>query len=41
MEGFKKYAAEMGSGVMIYVRSFIKISSAIPNLIRGREKQTA
>jgi hypothetical protein len=27
-EGFMKYAVEMGSGVMIYIPSFIKIGSA-------------
>jgi hypothetical protein len=31
-----KYAVEMGSGVMIYIPSFIKIGSRIQNLI-GRE----
>jgi hypothetical protein len=30
-----KYAAEMGSGAMIYILSFIKMSSAIQKLIRG------
>jgi hypothetical protein len=28
------YAAEMGSGVMIYIPGFIKIGSSIPKLIR-------
>jgi hypothetical protein len=30
-----KYAVEMGSGVMIYIPSFIKIGSGIQKLIRG------
>jgi hypothetical protein len=30
-----KYAVEMGSGAMIYIPSFIKISSAIRKLIGG------
>jgi hypothetical protein len=30
-----KYAVEMGSGAVIYIPSFIKISSAIQNLIGG------
>jgi hypothetical protein len=30
-----KYAVEMGSGVMIYIPSFIKIRSGIPKLIVG------
>jgi hypothetical protein len=34
-----KYAAEMGSGVMIYISSFMKIGSGIQKLIRG-DKQT-
>jgi hypothetical protein len=34
-EGFMKYAVEMSSGVMIYIRSFIKINSGIQKLIRG------
>jgi hypothetical protein len=29
-----KYAVEMGSGALIYIPSFIKIGSAIQNLIR-------
>jgi hypothetical protein len=32
-EGFMKYAIEMGSGVMIYIPSFIKIGSRIQKLI--------
>jgi hypothetical protein len=35
MEGFIKYAAEMGSGAMIYVSSFMTTASAIPKLIGG------
>jgi hypothetical protein len=34
-EGFMKYAVEMGSGVMIYIPSFVKIGSAIQKLIGG------
>jgi hypothetical protein len=30
-----KYAVEMGSGAMIYIRSFIKIGSDIQKLKRG------
>jgi hypothetical protein len=30
-----KYAAEMGSGAMIYVPSFIKIGSVVRKLIGG------
>jgi hypothetical protein len=30
-----KYTTEMGSGVMIYIPSFIKIVSGIQELIRG------
>jgi hypothetical protein len=30
-----KYAAEMGSGAMIYIPSFIKTDSGIPKLIVG------
>jgi hypothetical protein len=29
------YAAEMGSGVVLYIPSFIKIGSGIPKLIGG------
>jgi hypothetical protein len=38
-----KYTVEMGSGVMIYVPSFIKIGSGIQKLIGGihRHTQTA
>jgi hypothetical protein len=35
--GFMNYAAEMGSGAMIYIPSFIKIGSGIQKLI-GRDK---
>jgi hypothetical protein len=31
-----RYAVEMGSGVMIYISSFIKISSGIQMLKGGR-----
>jgi hypothetical protein len=34
-----KYAAEMGSGAMIYIPSFIKIGSGIQKLT-GRDSQT-
>jgi hypothetical protein len=44
MEGFMKYAVEMDSGAMIYISSFIKISSAIQKLSgrihRHRDRQT-
>jgi hypothetical protein len=30
-----KYAAEMGSGVMIYIPDFIKTGSGIQKIIRG------
>jgi hypothetical protein len=33
MEGFMKYAVEMGSGAVIYLPSFIKIGSGIQKLI--------
>jgi hypothetical protein len=38
-----EYAAEMGSGAMIFVPSFIKIGSGIPKLIGGgfTDTQTA
>jgi hypothetical protein len=35
-----KYAAEMGSGVMIYIPSFIKIGSGIRKLIKGIHRHT-
>jgi hypothetical protein len=38
-EGFMKYAVEMGSGAMIYIRSFIKIGSGIQKLIGGIHRQ--
>jgi hypothetical protein len=43
MEGFMKYAVEMGSGAMIYIPSFINIGSGIQKLMGGgyTEKQTA
>jgi hypothetical protein len=36
MGGFVKYAIEIGSGVMIYIPSFIKIGLGIQKLIGGR-----
>jgi hypothetical protein len=30
-----KYAIEIGSGAMMYIRSFIKIGSGIQKLVRG------
>jgi hypothetical protein len=33
-----KYAAEMGSGAMIYIPSFIDIGSDIQKLMAGRSK---
>jgi hypothetical protein len=33
--GFMKYAVEMGSGVMIYIKSLIKIGSGIQRLMGG------
>jgi hypothetical protein len=35
-----KYAVEMGSGVMIYMPSFIKIGSGIQKLIGGSDTLT-
>jgi hypothetical protein len=40
IEGFMKYAAEMGSCAKIYVPSLIKIGSAIQKLIRGIHRNT-
>jgi hypothetical protein len=34
-DGFKKYAVEMGSVAMIYIRNFKKIGSGIQKFIRG------
>jgi hypothetical protein len=34
-----KYAIEVGSGVMIYIPSFIKIGPAIQKLIGGAHRQ--
>jgi hypothetical protein len=34
-EGFMKYDVEMGSGVMIYIPSFIKTVSGIQKLMGG------
>jgi hypothetical protein len=33
--GFTKYAVEMGSSVMLYIPSFVKIGSGIQKFIRG------
>jgi hypothetical protein len=35
-----KYAVEMGSGIMIYIPSFIKIGSAVEKLMRDGWHQT-
>jgi hypothetical protein len=35
-----KYAAEMGSGAVIYMPSFIKIGSGIQKLIEGIHRRT-
>jgi hypothetical protein len=35
-----KYAAEMGSGAMIYIPNFVKINSGIKNLIGGIHRHT-
>jgi hypothetical protein len=35
-----KYAVEIGSGVMIYIPSFIKIGSGIQKLLGGIRKHT-
>jgi hypothetical protein len=35
MGGFYEYAAEMGSGAMIYIPGFIETGSGIQKLIRG------
>jgi hypothetical protein len=35
-----KYAIGMGSGVMIYMPSFVKIGSGIQKLLRGSYTQT-
>jgi hypothetical protein len=35
-----KYAAEMGSGAMIYKPSFINIGSCIQKLIEGNHRHT-
>jgi hypothetical protein len=36
-----KYAAEIGSGAMVYIPSFIKISAGIEKLIGQILRQTA
>jgi hypothetical protein len=33
MEGFMKYAAEMGSRAMVWIPSFIKVGSGMQKLI--------
>jgi hypothetical protein len=38
--GFMKYAVEMGSGVMIYIPSFITTGSGIQKLIGGIHSHT-
>jgi hypothetical protein len=40
MDGFMKYAVEMGSGAIIYILSFIKIGSGIQKLIGGIHRYT-
>jgi hypothetical protein len=35
-----KYAIEMGSGVMIYIRSFMKIGSGNQKIMGGGDTQT-
>jgi hypothetical protein len=35
-----KYAAEMGSGTIIYILSFIKIDSGIQKFMGGGERYT-
>jgi hypothetical protein len=35
VEGFMKYAVEMGSGAIIYIPSFIKIDSRVQKLLAG------
>jgi hypothetical protein len=39
--GFMPYAIDMGSGVMIYMPSFVKIGSGIQNLMRRGHWPTA
>jgi hypothetical protein len=39
-EAFMKYAAEMGSGAMMYIPSFIKIGSGILTLMGGGDSET-
>jgi hypothetical protein len=40
MEGFTKYAAEMGSGAMIYIPSSTKTGYGMQKLIRGLHRHT-
>jgi hypothetical protein len=39
LEGFVKYAVEMGSRAMMCIPNFIKIGSGIPKLIGGIHRQ--
>jgi hypothetical protein len=39
LEGFRKYAVEMGSGAMTYIPSFIKIGSGTQKLMGGGDSQ--
>jgi hypothetical protein len=39
MEGFMKYAIEMGSGAMIHIPRFLKIGSGIQKLIGFTDRQ--
>jgi uncharacterized RmlC-like cupin family protein len=39
-DGFMKYAAEMGSGAMIYIPSFIMTGEGIQKLIKGNHRHT-
>jgi hypothetical protein len=40
MKGFMKYALEMGSGVLIYIPSVIKIASDVQKLIGRIHRHT-
>jgi hypothetical protein len=39
MEGFMKYADEMGSGAAVYIPSFKTVDSGVQKLIRGIHRQ--
>jgi hypothetical protein len=41
MEGFMKYAVEMGSGAMTCIPCFVKIGSGIQKLIGGINRHTS